>query len=222
MDRYTDRQAAGKALAAELKAYRSNPDVIVLALPRGGVPVAFEVAKELHVALDVFIVRKLGVPWHEELAMGALAAGGVTVFNDDIIRDLMVSKEAIQRVIADEKAELHRRELAYRGNIPFPDLKNKIVILVDDGIATGATMRAAIKALRQLNPKKIIMAVPVAEYNTCEKMRPLVDQIICPLRPDNFYAVGAWYENFSQTSDEEVYTLLKEAKKFAKTGTSLS
>jgi putative phosphoribosyl transferase len=212
MEKYRNRQEAGKVLAQELRAFSDRNDVIVLALPRGGVPVAFEIVKALHVPLDVFIVRKLGVPGHSELAMGAIAMGGAHVFNDEIIRDLSISPETIQRIIETEQQELKRRESAYRGNHTFPPLKDTTVILVDDGIATGATMRAAIKALRQLNPAAIVVAVPVADKQMCEKFEPLVDSLICPLRPSNFFAVGPWYDDFSQTEDEEVYTLLKQAK----------
>jgi len=209
MEKYADRYSAGKALAKELNSYANRLDVIILALPRGGVPVAFEIAKVLSAPLDVFIVRKLGVPGHEELAMGALAMGGVTVFNQEVIHNLAVSQQAIDLVINEEAQELRRRELAYRGKKPFPVLKGKTVILVDDGIATGATLRAAVKALRQLKPASIIVAVPVAEITTCEKIAMLVDKLVCPLKPQSFYAVGQYYDDFSQTTDEEVYSLLR-------------
>ena len=166
------------------------------------------------IPLDVFIVRKLGVPGHSELAMGAIAMGDASVFNEDIIAELSISREEIGMVIAEEQRELKRRESAYRGNHVFPPLKDKTVILVDDGIATGATMRVAINALRVLKPANIIAAVPVADKSMCDKMQPLVDSLICPMRPMNFYAVGAWYEDFSQTEDEEVFNLLKEAGKY--------
>lgn len=213
--RYKDRQEAGVVLAQELQSYANQPDVLVLALPRGGVPVAFEIATALHVPLDVFIVRKLGVPGHTELAMGALAMGNILVFNDDIIRQLNITQEEINAVIHKEEQELKRREAAYRDNRPFPSLAKKTIILVDDGIATGATMRAAIKALKKAGPAKLIVAVPCADYSMCETLKPLVDQLICPLRPTNFYAVGAWYVDFSQTEDAEVYNLLKEAQKYS-------
>ncbi len=212
MEKFQDRQEAGKILAEQLKKYARNPDVIVLALPRGGVPVAYEIAVALSVPLDVFIVRKLGVPGHEELAMGAIAMGGTVVFNEEIVRDLDISKSAIDNVIQSEQQELKRREKTYRDDRPFPILAKKIIILVDDGIATGATMKAAIKALRQQNPAKIIMAVPVAEESTCKKMATLVDEVICPLKPTYFYAVGAWYEDFSQTTDAEVFEFLTAAR----------
>lgn len=216
MDRYQNRQEAGKILAQQLSNYANRNDVIVLALPRGGVPVGYEIAKALNVPLDVFIVRKLGVPGHSELAMGALAIGGTTVFNDDIINSLSITEVEIQAVTAKEEQELKRREIAYRGEHAFPSLQNKTIILVDDGIATGATMRAAVKALKQMNPASIIIAVPVAERFLCEKMKPSVDHFICPLCPTQFYAVGAWYEDFSQTEDDEVYALLKDARNLKK------
>ncbi|EKD74155.1 MAG: Phosphoribosyltransferase [uncultured bacterium] len=211
MERFLNRYQAGKLLAEQLKSYAKKPDVIVLALPRGGVPVAYEVAKKLSVPLEVFIVRKLGVPGHEELAMGAIATGGVVVFNDEIVDNLTISQAAINRVIQAEQQELQRRELTYRGNRPFPALSGKTIILVDDGIATGATMRAAIKSLRQQSPAAIIMAVPVAALSTCEEIANNVDKIVCLLKPHNFYAVGAWYEDFSQTTDNEVFELLTKA-----------
>jgi len=208
MEKYHDRKEAGKILAEQLKAYANRKDVIVLALPRGGVPVAYEVAQALNLPLDVFIVRKLGVPGHEELAMGAIAMGGVTVFNDEIVRDLQISKASIDSVINSENEELQRREIRYRGKRPFPILTKKIVILVDDGIATGATMYAAVKALRHLQPASIVIAVPVAAADTCDKLAVLADKMICPLRPQLFYAVGSWYDYFGQTEDEEVSELL--------------
>jgi predicted phosphoribosyltransferase len=213
MEKYQDRKDAGKVLAQELKAYADKDDVIVLALPRGGVPVAFEIATALRVPLDVFIVRKLGVPGHSELAMGAIAMGNICVYNEDIIAELGITQPAIESVIAEEQQELNRRVKLYRGERPFPDLKNKTIILVDDGIATGATMRAAINALRILKPEKIVVAVPVAEKSMCDKIQTITDSLVCPMRPNYLYAVGAWYEIFSQTEDEEVYTLLEQANK---------
>ncbi|MDR3491144.1 MAG: phosphoribosyltransferase [Gammaproteobacteria bacterium] len=215
MEKYFDRTEAGKVLAEALKPYVKNANAIVLALPRGGVPVAYEIAKKLAIPLDVFIVRKLGVPEQEELAMGAIASGETVVFNNEIIKLLNISKADIDHVIQSEKRELKRRELAYRDDRPFPSLADKLIILVDDGIATGATMKAAIKALRLQKPASIIMAVPVAANATCEEIAGMVDGIVCPLRPINFYAVGAWYENFSQTSDDEVTELLAKANKEA-------
>jgi putative phosphoribosyl transferase len=212
MDRYTDRLHAGKVLADNLLDYQNRDDVIVLALPRGGVPVGYEIAKTLHAPLDVFIVRKLGVPGHSELAMGALATGGACVFNESIIRDLSIPQYAIEGVIEEEKKELKRRETVYRGNKAFPDLKNKIVILVDDGIATGASIKAAIKALDQLQPKSIVVAVPVADKYICSEIELSVDQMICPLQTNNLQAVGLWYHDFSQTEDEEVHAYLRASQ----------
>lgn len=211
MNKYSDRYEAGKILATHLKSYAKNPDAYVLALPRGGVPVAFEIAKVLSIPLDIFVVRKLGVPGHEELAMGAIASGGITIYNEDILHQLHIPESAIYHVIQSEQKELERRELAYRGKKPFPKLKDKIILLVDDGIATGATMRAAIKAIKQYKPKKLILAVPVAAADTVEEMSHLVDEVVCPLKPHDLYAVGAWYDDFSQTSDEEVFNLLNHS-----------
>jgi len=214
MEKYVDRQQAGQVLAEQLQAYLDRRDAIILALPRGGVPVAFEVANHLHLPLDVFVVRKLGVPGQSELAMGALAMGDALVFNNDIIQALQVSPAEIQQVIDREMKELKRRELLYRGEHPFPKLENKVVILVDDGIATGATMRAAIQALRQLHPAAIVVAVPVADQRMVAAMQKIADVVVCPLQPDNLRAVGIWYENFAQTTDEEVYNYLKTAQTF--------
>lgn len=210
MEKYLNREQAGELLAQALLSYQNRKDCIVLALPRGGVPVAYEIAKRLNLMLDVFIVRKLGVPGHSELAMGAIAMGGAIFYNNDIIEQLHISGEEIQTVIAQEEKELQRREHAYRGNKVFPDLKNQCIILVDDGIATGASMRAAIKALRQSHVAKLVVAVPVADRELSKAFEAEVDEFICPLRPQHFYAVGAWYQDFSQTEDEEVYRLLKE------------
>ncbi|VEB33436.1 phosphoribosyltransferase [Legionella sainthelensi] len=205
---YSDRYQAGIVLADLLKDYARRTDVIILALPRGGVPVAYEIAKKLSLKLDIFIVRKLGVPGHEEFAMGAIASGGIVVLNEEVLSTLHIEKDAINQVIQSEQDELSRRELVYRGNQYLPELMEKTVILVDDGIATGYTMRAAIAALRQKHPAKIIIAVPVAARSTCDELAPLVETIICPLQPANFYAVGLWYNDFSQTTDEEVIKLL--------------
>jgi putative phosphoribosyl transferase len=210
--RFRDRHDAGRRLATELRAYAKQPDVLVLALPRGGVPVGYEVASALGVPLDVFIVRKLGLPWHEELAMGAIASGGVRVLDEDMIRVARVSAADLERVTAAEQAELERREKQYRGDRPFPDLQGKTVILVDDGLATGSTMRAAVQALRQEGPARIIVAVPVAAPETCDAFREIADDIICAETPEPFRAVGLWYEDFSQTTDEEVHELLDRTR----------
>jgi predicted phosphoribosyltransferase len=213
MYHYIDRVHAGKILAEYLKFHYRKPNTLVLALPRGGVPVAYEIAKSLAVPLDVFIVRKLGVPWHEELAMGALASGGTIIFNEDIIHKFKISKSDIDHVIHSEQQELNRREIKYRGKQPFPMLRAKTIILVDDGIATGASMRAAIKGVRQHHPTEIIIAVPVAAQDVYDEIKKLADQVICPLIPPDFYAVGACYENFPQTEDKEVSALLLKAKR---------
>lgn len=212
MDKYRDRQAAGLRLAKALMKYAKHKDTLVLGLPRGGVPVAFEVAKALQVPLDVFIVRKLGVPGQPELALGAIAIDSKPVFNLDIIQELHISKDAIDMVIQKETRELQRRDQAYRGNHPFPTIRDKTIILVDDGIATGATMRAAISALKEKKASRIIVAVPVADKQLYERLRSLVDEMVCPLLPAHLYAVGAWYDNFDQTEDAEVHHLLEEAK----------
>jgi putative phosphoribosyl transferase len=211
MSSYLNRTEAGKILAKHLQAYAERHDVVVLGLPRGGVPVAFEVAKALKALLDVFVVRKLGVPGHEELALGALATGHVVVFNDEVVRDLAISPSAIDEVIVQEEKELQRRLVAYRGTKPLPDLANKIIILVDDGIATGATMRAAIQALRFFSPVAIVAAVPVAAKSACAEIAAIADAMVCPLQPIDFNAVGAWYQQFGQTTDEEVRDCLKLA-----------
>ena len=211
MDKFTDRHEAGTILSQCLKQYANQTQVIILALPRGGVPVAFEIARALSLPLDVFIVRKLGVPGHEELAMGAVASGDTVVFNEFLISQLNLEQSSIDSVLQEEQKELIRREHLYRGDSPFPKLLDQTIILVDDGIATGSTMLAAVKALRKHHPASIIIAVPVAAYSTCEEIKPLVDKMICPLKPINFYAVGMWYEHFPQTSDSEVIELLKKA-----------
>jgi putative phosphoribosyl transferase len=210
--RFLDRTEAGQLLATQLAAYANRPDVLVLALPRGGVPVAFEVARALHAPLDVIIVRKLGVPGEEELAMGAIASGGVRVLNDDVVQMLALSEEVINKVAAHEQHEMERRERLYRGDRPAYDVHGRTVILVDDGIATGATMRAAVAAVRHQQPARIIIAVPVAASATCEEFVAEVDELVCVSRPEVFFAVGFWYEHFSQTSDEEVRRLLEQAR----------
>jgi putative phosphoribosyl transferase len=209
--RFRDRSEAGRLLARELEHYAGDDDVIVLALPRGGVPVGYEVAKELGAPLDVFVVRKLGVPGHEELALGAVASGGVRVLDKWLISRLGLGREAIERVTAAELREIERREEAYRGNRGPPSVAGKTVILVDDGLATGATMRAASLAVRQLHPKRIVVAVPVAAAETCDEFRDDVDEIVCALTPKPFGAVGMWYDDFSQTTDDEVRQLLARA-----------
>ena len=208
---FANRTEAGRLLAEELKAYASRNDVVVLGLPRGGVPVAYEVAKHLHVPFDVFIVRKLGVPGFEELAAGAIASGGVRVLNEDVVRAIPYAAEAIEAVTAKETAELQRREQIYREGRPAPALRDKIVILVDDGVATGATMRAAVKALRKRSAAKIVVAVPVGPPDTCDELAREADEAICLTTPPFFQAVGQYYEDFSQTSDDDVRELLTKA-----------
>ncbi len=205
-----DRRAAGRALAEALGRYAGRKDVIVLALPRGGVPVAAEIARGLDVPLDVMLVRKLGAPWQPELAMGAIASGGVRVMNDEVVRGMGISPEAIEQVAQEELKELERRERAYRGNRPWPDLTDKTVILVDDGLATGATMHAAIDAVRAQNPAQIVVAVPVAPPDTVRALEPLVDEVVCLFQPEPFMAIGQWYQDFSQLTDAEVQALLEE------------
>jgi len=211
LGRLCDRSDAGRQLAQKLMAYADRPDVIVLGLPRGGVPVAYEIAKALHAPLDVFIVRKLGAPDQAELAMGALASGGIRVLNEDVIADLEIPEVWIERVVAKEQAELNRRAQAYRGERPPLNVRDKIVLLVDDGIATGATMRVAIAALRQQQPAKIIVAVGVAPEETCALLANEADELFCVLTPEPFWSVGAWFEDFTETSDEEVRRLLAQA-----------
>ncbi len=205
---FRDRREAGRLLAAKLAAYSDRPDVIVLALPRGGVPVAYEVSRALDAPLDIFLVRKLGVPGREELAMGAVATGGVRVLNDEVVRALQIPDHVIESVAAKEQKELERRERVYRGGRPSPDLPGRIVILVDDGLATGATMHAAVQAVAQQKPARIIVAVPTAPPETCDEFRAEVDEVICAITPEPFRAVGLWYEDFSQTTDEEIRDLL--------------
>lgn len=209
---FEDRAEAGRVLAAALQAYRGRRDVIVLALPRGGVPVGFEVAQSLGAPLDVFVVRKLGVPGYAELAMGATASGGIRVLNEDVVAALgPKAQEAIELVANAELAELHSREKRYRGEQPPPDLRGRCVIIVDDGLATGATMRAAVRAIRQRKPSTIVVAVPVAAESSCLEMREEADVVICAMTPDPFYGVGQFYRHFPQTSDDEVRELLQRA-----------
>lgn len=208
---FKDRTVAGQVLAKKLADYANRSNVLVLALPRGGVPVGFEVARALNAPLDVLVVRKLGVPDNEELAMGAIASGGVRILNQSIVNDIQISDEVIARVAVQEERELERRESMYRGDRPFPNLKGQTVILVDDGLATGATMWAAIIAVRQQQPKEIVIAVPVAAPETCEEMQSKVEKIFCANTPSPFYSVGMWYEKFPQTTDDEVRELLNKA-----------
>jgi len=206
---FVNRVDAGLKLAKKLDAYAGQKDVIVLAIPRGGVPVAFQVASELNAPLDVFVVRKLGVPSREELAFGAIATGGIRVLDEQIVESMGVSDMQIERITAREKDELDRREHVYRGNRQFPNIENKTIILVDDGIATGASTRAAISALRRLRPARIVLAVPVAPAMTCKSLQGEVDDLICLFMPKFFYAIGQFYEDFSQVSDQEVMDLLQ-------------
>jgi putative phosphoribosyl transferase len=213
--RFRDRQEAGQLLASELeKGYGGRDDVVVLALPRGGLPVGFEIAKRLRAPLDVFVVRKLGVPGHEELAMGAIASGGVRVLNDDVVSYLRVSPRTIDAVAESETQELERRERSYRGSRPPLEVSGHTVIIVDDGLATGSTMRAAIAALRKLGPREIVVAVPVAARDTCLDFQREVDAVVCLRTPEPFQAVGLWYTDFSQTTDEEVHQLLEESRRW--------
>ncbi|WP_292463185.1 phosphoribosyltransferase [Methanolobus sp.] len=211
MSLFSDRIDAGQKLAERLSKYSGNRDLLVLALPRGGVPVAFEVAKKLGAQLDVFIVRKLGVPGHEEFAMGAIASGGIRVLNMDVVRSLGISDDTIAAVAAAEQVELERREQLYRKGKEEPRIEGRTVILVDDGLATGATMNATVKAVRTQKPAHLIVAVPTAAKDTCEGFEEEVDEAICLTTPEPFYGVGAWYVDFSQTSDKEVCNLLEEA-----------
>jgi predicted phosphoribosyltransferase len=212
--RFRNRTEAGRRLAEKLAAYADRPDVLVLALPRGGVPVGYEVARALGAPLDVFVVRKLWVPGHEELAMGAVATG-VWVLNDEIVRGLGISEHEIDAGVAREMQELARRERLYRGDRPSPGVGGRTAILVDDGLATGATMRAAVAALRQQQPARIVVAVPTASPDTCEALKAEADEVVCAITPEPFFAVGHWYEDFTQTTDEEVGELLARARSTA-------
>jgi predicted phosphoribosyltransferase len=206
--RFSNRNDAGRQLAEKLAAYADRPDVLVLALPRGGVPVGYEVSRALGAPLDVFLVRKLGVPGYEELAMGAVASGGVRILNDEIVRGLAISEHEIDAAVARELQELGRRERLYRRSRPTPNVAGRTVILVDDGLATGATMRAAAAALRRQHPARIVVAVPTASPDTCEALKAEADDVICAMTPEPFFAVGHWYEDFTQTTDNEVRELL--------------
>jgi putative phosphoribosyl transferase len=211
-DLFKDRTEAGQRLAVKLAAYTDRQNVLVLGLPRGGVPVAFEVANALKAPLDVFLVRKLGVPSQEELAMGAIASGGVRVLNQEIIEGLRLTEATIDRVAQKEQQELERRERLYRDNRPVPALQGRTVIVVDDGLATGATMRAAIEAVRQQQPARLVVGVPVSSFETCQEIGSEVDEIVCVETPRPFYSVGLWYKDFPQTTDEEVRDLLFKAE----------
>jgi predicted phosphoribosyltransferase len=206
---FADRREAGRFLAGKLMEYVNRPDVLVLALPRGGVPVAYEVARALHAPLDVFLVRKLGLPGREELAMGAIASGGVLVLNEDLVRALRVPRNVLESAIAAEREELERRDRIYRGDRPPPDVRGRTVILVDDGLATGSTMRAAVAALRQQGPARVVVAVPIGAPETCAEFEREADEVVCAVTPQPFHAVGFWYGDFSQTTDEEVRDLLE-------------
>ena len=213
MVRFRDRREAGKRLAQELLHYANRSDVLILALPRGGVPVAYEVALALNAPLDVFIVRKLGLTGQEELAIGAIASGGIRVLNEEIIRLLRIPEEVIVRVARREQQELERRERLYRGDRPAPEIRDRTVILIDDGLATGASMRAAIAGLRAQNPGRIVVAVPTAAPETCAEFESQVDEIVCAITPEPFLGVGRWYEDFSQTTDEGVRLFLEDVQR---------
>jgi putative phosphoribosyl transferase len=208
---FRNRAAAGQTLAEQLTHYQDTPDVLVLGLPRGGVPVAYEVAHALNAPLDVFVVRKIGVPCHEELAMGALASGGVCVLNDDVVRQLSFGQDVIDELTREEQQEVTKREQRYRGDRPAAMLTGRTVILVDDGLATGATMRAAVAAVRQQQPARVVVAVPVAAPDVCSTMQREADEVICAVTPPSLGGISAWYVDFHQTSDDEVRQLLTKA-----------
>jgi len=213
--RFANRQQAGELLAAKLMAYADRPDVFVLALPRGGVPVGFVLARTLYVSLDIFLVRKLGVPGHEELAMGAIASRGVRVLNEDVVQVLAIPDALIDRVAAIEQREIARREQHYRAGRPAPALSGRTLILVDDGLATGATMRAAARAVHHSQPARVVIAVPTAAPQTCAALQEEADEVICAMTPAPFYAVGVWYADFHQVTDAEVRELLAQAAQFS-------
>ena len=211
--RYANRADAGRALAASLEKYAGRPDVVVLGLPRGGVPVAWQVADALEAPLDVFLVRKLGFPGSEEFAMGAIASGGVRVLNEPVVERYGVPEAVVESIARREEHELVRRERSYRGDLPPLDVRGKTAIIVDDGLATGFSMRAAVKALRSLGPRRIVVAVPVGPRETVEDLRLLADEVVCPATPEPFLAVGRFYDDFDQTSDREVVDLLARARR---------
>jgi predicted phosphoribosyltransferase len=213
MEQFRDRRDAGKKLAQKLLGYKDRADVVVLALPRGGVPVGYEVAIALCVPLDILIVRKLGLPGREELAIGAVASGGVRVLNEDVIHVLDIGEEIIDSISRRERREVQRREEDYRGARPAPEVHGRTVILIDDGVATGASMRAAVTGLRARHPARIVVAVPTAAPEICESFRAEVDEVVCVMAPEPFYGVSRWYQDFSQTTDEEVRRLLLEASR---------
>jgi len=210
--KFKNKREAGQHLAKALIEYEGRQDCLLLALPRGGVPVAYEVAKRLCLPLDILLVRKLGVPGHEELAMGAIASGGICVINHDILQQLFISPAAVEQVTHKEQKELQRREKIYRGKLATPEIKGKTIIVIDDGLATGATAKAAIAALREAEADKIIVAVPVGAVSTCREVSTLVDKLVCLYSPEPFHGVGQWYVDFSQTSDVEVQTLLARSQ----------
>jgi putative phosphoribosyl transferase len=210
--RFPDRRSAGRFLADKLEQYANRRDVLILALPRGGVPVGVEVARALNVPLDIFLVRKLGVPGHPELAMGAIASGGIRVLSQDLIDELGIPPTLVEEVAAREHVELQRRDRLYRRDRPTPGIKNRVVILVDDGLATGSTMEAAVSALRQQGPAKIVVAAPVGADETCQRIRSVADDVVCAVAPQSFLAVGMWYERFDQVSDDEVIEMLSEER----------
>ena len=208
---FLNRRDAGRTLATYLSKYVGRNDVVVLALPRGGVPIAYEVAQALGAPLDLFLVRKLGTPGHRELAMGAIASGGIRVLNEDVVRWYSIPESVIEHVVREEQAELERRERAYREDRPAPDLQGRIVILIDDGLATGSTMRAAAQAVRERRPSRVVVAVPVGARETCAELAAHADEVICARMPEPFSAVGQWYLDFTQTEDEEVRDLLQKS-----------
>jgi putative phosphoribosyl transferase len=209
---FRDRREAGRKLAAKLQRFRDRPDVLVLALPRGGVPVGFELARELNLPLDVFVVRKLGVPWQPELAMGAVASGGIRFLNRDMVRSLGVSESEIAETTAREEESVRQRDILFRDSRPAPKIAGQTVLVVDDGLATGSSMRAAVAALRQRSPARIVVVVPVGSAATCRELESQADEVLCLVTPEPFWAVGQWYADFSPTTDQQVQELLRQAK----------